>query len=186
MSKHIIYTNDSHESYEELVKQYCEHLELNEIPIPNPIPEQEVYDFAADEDNRWFEDQQVNLDKELPNRIVALASVGTWRGKRTGYKDIGYNLKDILQSYSCDFVTFFVEDEEVQFIGHHHDGTNTVTFRVPKEGLRFCPYCHTETESELCPECEHATEDPEIRSGWEPTWENTESIAKYVKEIYGW
>ena len=29
----IIYKNDSHESYEEMVKKYCEHLEINEIPI---------------------------------------------------------------------------------------------------------------------------------------------------------
>ena len=35
--------------------------------------------------SNWLDDEMMNLDRQLDYDIIAIASVGTWRGSRRGY-----------------------------------------------------------------------------------------------------
>ena len=84
-----------------------------------------------------FLDERTNLDIQLNENIVAIADVGRWNGRFSGYQliDSG-NIKDCLDFRSCDFGKWWV-DERGNFRSelHHHDGTHRVLYRAFKEGV---------------------------------------------------
>ena len=83
----------------------------------------------------YLEDERANLSSiKLEGRIIALADLGLWNGRRSGYQVMGYNLADCLYSFtnSMSYMKFFVEDGEFRAREIHHDGTNYYTFRMLK------------------------------------------------------
>lgn len=89
--------------------------------------------YATQELN--FEDEQINLDIDLPGDVIALADLGLWYGRRVGYKILGDNLTDIFKIVE-DYNTWTV-DEYGNLKGKHvhHDGTNYVNYRMLRPEL---------------------------------------------------
>lgn len=94
-----------------------------------------------DEDDVCLEDQlsdeRCNLNIDLGQPILVVASLGLWNGRRTAYKEIkSGNLKDCLYS-ECDYDTWYVDTVTGEFACNaiHHDGTNRYRYRVFKDGV---------------------------------------------------
>lgn len=65
-------------------------------------------------------------------KILAVADVGLWYGRRTGYR-IYENLQDVFYS-ECDSVKWYIQNSSLKYVGYHHDGTNYATYYlIPKE-----------------------------------------------------
>ena len=94
----------------------------------------DVTDTIYEDINMWFEDEESNLYKQLDGRILAIASVGLWNGRKSGYKILGNNLNEVLtSSIGCDEKEIYCDAYNVYATGYHHDGRNSVEFREIRE-----------------------------------------------------
>ena len=94
----------------------------------------DVTDSIYEEIDMWFEDEQSNLYKNLDGRILCIADMGLWNGRRTGYKILGNNLNEILTAgIGCDEKEVYCDSYNVYAHGYHHDGSNSVEFREIRE-----------------------------------------------------
>ena len=82
----------------------------------------------------WYNDEQHNLNKVLPNNIIAIGEVGVWTGNHRGGKVLGHNLNEILYFGDCDDISVTYDRYNVHSILAHHDGRHHMTYRMVKEG----------------------------------------------------
>lgn len=123
--------------------------------------------------NQSFDDETENLYKPLEGRILAIASMGLWNGRRTGYKILGNNLKEVLTStIGCDEKEVYFDGHNIKAEGYHHDGRNFVEYREIREGKNIIRLIHKI----------HSNEPISRR---ELNY-YTKPLGKYVKQIYGW
>lgn len=132
-----------------------------------------IYDSrdVGEDDNYSFDDERVNLDKELSHPIVCIADLGLWDGRHSGYKVLSGNLSAILSSMTEGERKFYYDGKDVKCDQFHHDGTNYITFREMREGKDVDEF------ADICFEGKPTEEQIE---------EYTTSLGKYVCEIYGW
>ena len=102
--------------------------ELSELDLQDRLYEEIQWDY---------EDEQLNLSKKLPNNIVALADLGLWYGRRSGYKIYSNNLNEILRCGGCDEFRVYVDQYNVKAEGYHHDGYNHVEYRELREDTNY-------------------------------------------------
>lgn len=113
--------------------------DAKEMLLENNIPEEEITEDRVtneiyDSIDLNFDAEVCNLDKELEGRILAIANMGLWYGRRTGYKVLGHNLNEVVTStIGCDEKEVYCDAYNVLAKGYHHDGTNYVEFREIRE-----------------------------------------------------
>ena len=94
----------------------------------------DVYDAIYEDIDMWFDDERLNLSKKLDGRILAIANMGLWNGRKAGYKILGHNLNEVLTStIGCDEKEVYCDAYNVYAEGYHHDGRNYVEFREIRE-----------------------------------------------------
>ena len=159
-TKRIIWTNDIDiEDWREDIKEWYDDEELTD---------DEIWDLALRQNAEYLEDEKANLNKELGRTIVVIGTLGLWNGTRHGWKFLkGTNLNNIFGETCGDYVTWYVEDEDICCEDIHHDGTNHYVYRVIKDDISDWEF------GELMAE---GTDIDTI----------TEKIGHYVAEIYGW
>lgn len=99
------------------------------------VNEQELNDFIAQDYTNWFYDELANLDKELQGRVIAIANLGLWNGRRTSYKIMNYNLNSVLDACGGDYLKVYTDSYDVKSVAVHHDGVNYITYRMLKPNL---------------------------------------------------
>ena len=139
---------------------------------PNGVDDNRVTDEVYDRIDMWFEDEESNLYKQLDGRILAIASMGLWDGRKSDYKILGDNLNEVLTtSIGCDEKEVYCDAYNVYAEGYHHDGRNYVEFREIREDRNI--------ENLL----------DKIYSGQPVTRREinyyTKSLRPYVKAVYG-
>ena len=138
---------------------------------PDVTDEYEKYALCQELNDDYLGDERMNMDRDVGGRIVIIATLGLWYGRRSAYKVLdGHNLADVLEADSCDYHEWFVEDGELQCKAIHHDGTNLYTYRalLPNIGDDlYYDIVYGEASNE------------QILKG-------TRSLAPDVCEVYGW
>ena len=94
-----------------------------------------VFERLQDDIGYTYDDEKANLDKTLPNNIIAFGSVGRWNGKFNGGKIMGNNLNEILYTGDCDDISVTYDRYNVHSTLAHHDGRHSMTYRMVKEGV---------------------------------------------------
>lgn len=85
-----------------------------------------------------FEDiYNYDLNRQINNTILAIASIGRWNGNFSGYKILSNNLHDILDNFNCDEYVIYTDKHNVKFKGYHHDGRNYIEFRAIRDGVNI-------------------------------------------------
>jgi len=79
-----------------------------------------------------LDDERANLNVKTEGRILAIADLGRWNGRVTGYKIYSNNIRDILNT-ECDYVEWYGDGHNIRATMHHHDGTNYVEYRILRE-----------------------------------------------------
>jgi len=163
------------------MSKLCYNRRINERK--NKMKENVIYDsdWAVNEHegDNWndfydfhFDDEVGNLYKELDSRILVIADLGLWNGRKKGYKFLNRkNLNDIMYAGIGDHKRVYVKDNDVYMEDTHHDGSNTYIFRLVKNEdnidiLTDKIYNEDYTQKDIN--------------------RYTTSLAKMVKEIYGW
>ena len=116
---------------EELEHDTRENLKENDFEDWETV---DVTDTMYEDIDMWLEDEQSNLYRKLDGRILCIASMGLWNGRRTGYKILGNNLNEVLTcGIGCDEKEIYCDAYNVLAKGYHHDGSNSVEFREIRE-----------------------------------------------------
>lgn len=166
--KHMIFCNDSTSfNFEEMRNEISENCDIQ----IKDISDESVWDYISHSIENWYDDEMNNLDYTLPNKLICIANLGLWNGRRCGYKLLDNNLNGILYHMGDSFEVY-VDDEEVKARDSHHDGTNYYTWRVLKNGLSNIKV------NDLLDSIFEGDAEEKIEK-------YTKSIAPYVKRIYG-
>ena len=152
---------------------YKEHLELNCL-VGDPDNESEIYAWMEDENNEYLYDEKVNLNKEIDGRILIIADLGLWDGRKSGYKILGNNVNEIfnISNLGWDFAEFYGDGYNIKGIAWHHDGTNYYEYREIRENRNI---------ENLLDAIYNGEEISRKKMNY-----YTKSLYPYVAQIYGW
>ena len=124
-----MYSLEEMESEEKACKEFLSEA-YPEIEQTEENVMQEIYDHI----DMYSDDEKSNLFKILDGRILCIADMGLWNGRRSGYKILGNNLNEILTTgIGCDEKEIYCDAYNVYAQGYHHDGRNHVEFREIRE-----------------------------------------------------
>ena len=134
--KHIIWSNlnldidDWKEDYEECA-------EINGWDY-DPDDEYAIYEYMYDTNSMYLDDERMNLDIEVSQPIIAIADLGLWNGRFSGYKELNSrNIKDCLNGFdSCEYHEWYVDEYgDLRCTAVHHDGRNYVLYRAYRDDV---------------------------------------------------
>lgn len=111
-----------------------ENRELNNLPtdVDEDTLREEMYEL----NNNYLDDERMNLNIKTEGRIVCIADIGLWNGRRTGYKLYGHNVGECLTFFSdCDYADFYVDRYDFRCKQTHHDASTYAVFRELKPNL---------------------------------------------------
>ena len=104
-------------------------------------------------------------------RILAIADLGLWNGRKQGYK-ILYEFANSIFSISEDYNEYYSDGYNIRANCTHHDGTNHILYRVIREDRNIQNLLDA------------------IYNGEEITRKKlnyyTKSLHPYVRRVYGW
>ena len=169
MQKHIIWSNrDLKDS--DWIEGYLEHIAMNDLDY-DQYNDYAFHNWMWETNNYYLDDERANLNKNVGGRILVIADLGLWDGRKLGYKIIGSNISDILYD-DCDYIEWYGDEKEIRAIASHHDGTNYYTYRVIREDRNIDNLLD-------------AIYNRESISAQKMNY-YTKSLYPYVAEIYGW
>lgn len=99
------------------------------------VSEQELNEFIQQDYSNWYSCEFENLDKELQGRVIAIADLGLWNGRRKSYKIMNCNLNSVLDACGGDYLKVYADRYDVKSVAVHHDGVNYITYRMLKPNL---------------------------------------------------
>ena len=155
------------------VDDYADYFAEQKEERGEPLTDNEKLEIYWDELNMWYDAEQANLNKRIGADIVALADIGTWRGRFAGYKLIGDNLADILRT-GCDYSAWYYDGHNVRGEMVHHDGRNHILYRAFRDGVT------DEQRARFLAAVYDGNADERMIRRY------TRSIAPEVCEIFGW
>lgn len=150
---------------------YKEWLEINEIDDHDPDDDEEVENWMVETNNRYLDDERVNLNIPTDGKILVIADLGLWNGRKTGYKLLNANVNSILYD-DCYYIEWYSDGHNIRATAEHHDGTNYYLYREIREDRNVQHLLDAIYNGE------------EISRGKLNYY--TKSINHYVKETYGW
>ena len=132
---YLYLTSDEENDWrKQIVEIMNEDIDEDEEPITDK-DDYAVTERLYEDINMYYDDEKMNLNKKLPNNIIAIADMGLWDGRHKGCKIMGNNLNEVLYFGGCDDLHVYVDRYDVHAEMAHHDGTHYVTYRMIKEGV---------------------------------------------------
>lgn len=109
---------------------YAEYCEINEL---TPGGDNELFYWMVETNAEYLNDEKINLNKKIDGEILIIANLGLWNGRKTGYKILPQNLREILY-HGDDYFEIYADGENIRARGIHHDGTNHYLYRATRPG----------------------------------------------------
>lgn len=98
------------------------------------ITEDQVYNECYELNQFWFSDVKSEFTRISRGEVIAIADLGRWNGRFSGYKTFD-SLEKILYT-SCDFERVYLDSyNNLRKEESHHDGSNSILYRYWKEGI---------------------------------------------------
>lgn len=143
---------------------------LKENGVEEPS-DSEVMDEIYSNEEFWYDAEKCNLNKTLDGKIIAIADLGLWNGRRSAYKLLGDNLNEVLGFCGCDYISVYYDQYNIKADLYHHDGTNHIEYRELKENTNY----------EVLLDALY-NQEPVSR---EMIRKYTKSLRPYIKKVYG-
>ena len=169
MKKRIIWSNMNinPDDWKDGYKEIAEENGWNE----DTDNENNLQNYIYEELERYIDDERMNLDIPTDGRILVIADLGLWNGRKQGYQILNGNVKNILYDNS-DYIEWYSDGYNIKATAVHHDGTNFYEFRVIREDRNIQNLLDA------------------IYNGEEITRQKlnyyTKSLEPYVRRVYGW
>lgn len=98
------------------------------------ITEEMLYNECQFINELRFKNELQELKRVSFGEVIAIETVGTWRGHCSGYKELK-SLENCMYS-SCDSERLYVDSNgDLWKEENHHDGSNSILYRYWKEGI---------------------------------------------------
>lgn len=170
MKKRIIWSNkdiDFDQWKEDLIAFQRE----NDYESPEDVTDDDVWSFIDESLSNSLGDECINLNIETEGRILVIADLGLWNGRKQGYRVIHSNVSSIF-STGEDYNEWYSDGYNIKATVVHHDGTNFYEYRVIRENRNI----------------DHLLD--AIYNGEDITRKKlnyyTKSLHPYVAKVYGW
>ena len=165
---YLFYTLEEEKECRERIANYMNEDEGEEVNADDYC----VFEYFQEDISMTYDDEKSNLDKQLPNNIVAIGTVGRWDGNKKCFKELGNNLNEILYiGHDHNDINVYCDRYNVHSELVHHDGTDKVIYRMIKEGV--------DTDKLLEKQVYNGGLSKADISRY------TVSLTPYVKEVYG-
>ena len=115
---------------------YAEFVEDN--GLEDPDDEYAIYQYMVELNSLYLDDERMNLDIEISQPIIAIADLGLWNGRVSGYKELNScNIKTCLDTFeSCEYHEWYVDEKrDLRCKAVHHDGINYVLYRAYRDDV---------------------------------------------------
>lgn len=135
MANKIIWTNLNLD-IDDWREAYAECAEIN--GWDDDPDEYEIYEFMYEVNSSYLDDERMNLNIEVSRPIIAIADLGLWNGRFSGYKELNScNIKDCLNGFdSCEYHEWYVDDQgDLRCTAVHHDGRNYILYRAYRDDV---------------------------------------------------
>jgi hypothetical protein len=140
--------------------------------IDEPITDDDVYTFMEETNADYLDDERMNLDVETEGRILIIADLGLWHGRKSGYRILNNRNVNAVLQYNYDYAEFYGDGKDLRGTEWHHDGVNYYTYREIREDRDIDKLLNA------------------IYNGEEISRQKlnyyTKSLYPYVAERYGW
>ena len=103
-----------------------------EIAEENGWNEDELQCFIDEELTDYWNAELENLNIPLDGRVIAIADLGLWMGRRQGYRILSRNANSIF-NISEDYNEYYSDGYNIRATCAHHDGINYIEYRVIRE-----------------------------------------------------
>ena len=139
------------------------------------LAEDERIDLMYELNNEHLDDERINLDIPVDEKIVVIADLGRWHGRIPGYKEIqGRSIKDCFVA-NTDYTTWYLDGRgDLCCEAIHHDGTDHYLYRVFKPDVS-----DTRKENFLNKICFGTATRADITR-------ITRRLGDKIAEVYGW
>lgn len=134
--KHIIWTNLDLD-IDDWRDAYAEFIEDNGLD-DDPDDEYAIYEHMIEVNSLYLDDERMNLDIEVSQPIIAIADLGLWNGRFSGYKELNScSIKDCLNGFdSCEYHEWYVDEQgDLRCTAVHHDGRNYILYRTYRDDV---------------------------------------------------
>ena len=169
MKKHVIWQN-----YHLDVDDWKDF--LNE-EHPEVTDEHEQYELIYNLNYEYLNDERMNLNITVDNDILVLVDIDLWNCRYFGYRELhSNNISDCLQfERDCNYAEWYVDSYgNFKSRQSHHDGTHHLIYRAWKKDVT------DEQRDRVLDAIYFGTVNDHIIRRY------TESLGKYVAEVYGW
>lgn len=99
------------------------------------VRDHDINAYIEQDYSDWYSCEFETLDKELQGRVIAIANLGLWNGRRKSYKIMNSNLNSVLNACGGDYLMVYLDRHDVKSVAVHHDGVNYITYRMLKPNL---------------------------------------------------
>lgn len=174
-NKHIVWSNYNL-NLEDWIEGIKENLDIYEIDYSEWSREQFEEEMWKT-NNEYFHYEQINLHIPTEGRIIAIADLGLWNGRRMGYKlKDEKNIRACLSfDADCEYGEWWVDSHNnLRSRQSHHDGTNFLLYREVK------PETTSDQLDNLCWKIYQG------KATSKDITRYTRSLGKRVKDVYGW
>lgn len=133
LKEYVIYDNYDVCS-EESMKEEKQFLIDDVIYTEEEITEEMLMDRCYDSNRLWFDDEYEQLKDLSEGRLIAIADLGRWDGRFSGYKEL--RSLECTMNTTCDYEKLYVDSNgDLRKEESHHDGSNSILYRYWKDGL---------------------------------------------------
>lgn len=116
------------------IDNFGKNVILTREDFEKSITEEMLYNECQFINELRFEDGLRVLKRVSSGEVVAIGTIGTWRGKFSGYKELK-SLEDCMYS-SCDSERLYVDSNgDLRKEESHHDGSNSILYRYWKDNI---------------------------------------------------
>ena len=117
-----------------VMDNYGKEVKLTREEYSKSLADEEIYEECRFMNETWFEDEKAELKHVSEGEVLAIADLGGWNGRCSGYKELK-SLEEVMYS-SCDYERLYVDSNgDLRKDESHHDGSNYILYRYWKEGL---------------------------------------------------
>ena len=91
-----------------------------------------MWNFIYESLSNQLDDERINLNIPTNGRILIIADLGLWDGRKQGYLVLDKNVNAIFCKHN-DYTEWYSDGYNIRAIDGHHDGTNYYEFREIRE-----------------------------------------------------
>ena len=133
MIENAFFDSDENDCITE-INNFGKNVILTREEYAKSITKERLYEECQVINDLWFNNELKKLKRVSSGEVIAIGTVGTWRGYCSGYKKLK-SLENCMYS-SCDYERLYVDSNgDLRKEESHHDGSNSILYRYWKDNI---------------------------------------------------